>query len=106
MVAELDALEAHLEVAPPLMARQYRQLWLDSEHELGQVAETLAAALGWQPTEADPLPNALELAEAAAERILQLQAQAVFATLTHRQLDSNLGYLRTRKKSCNVYVAS
>lgn len=54
----------------------YRQLWLDDAHMLGQVAETLAEVLAWQPTSTQPLPNALALAEAARERIATLERQA------------------------------
>lgn len=82
MVAQ-DELETHCDVAP-LQARQYRRLWLESENELGLIAETLAEALGWQPSPDVPLPDPLELAEAAAERLLELEAQLVFATLTRR----------------------
>ncbi len=47
-------------------AAQYREWWLESEHALGQVAETLADVLGWQRSEDQPLPDALELAQVAA----------------------------------------
>lgn len=53
----------------------YRRLWLDEAHALGQVAETLADALGWQPTAQELLPDGLELARAAAERIAELELQ-------------------------------
>lgn len=55
---------------------QYRRLWLDAEHELGMVAELLADATGWQPSDTQPMPDALELAERAAMRLAQLE-QAV-----------------------------
>lgn len=71
MVAELEEVEAHLEFVPPLQARQYRQLWLDVSDELGLVAETLACALGWQASETEPLPDALELAQAVYVLIKQ-----------------------------------
>ena len=54
----------------------YRRLWLDSEDELGLIAEILADVLGWQPTEVEPLPNALELAEVAAQRVIDLEILA------------------------------
>lgn len=56
-----------------LEAHQYRRLWLDTSAELGLVAEELASALGWQPTPAEPLPNALELAQVAARRLHELE---------------------------------
>lgn len=62
-----------VEEAPPLLAGQYRRLLLDSENELGLVAEMLAEVLGWQRTPEQPLPDALELAEAAAERMVELE---------------------------------
>lgn len=78
---------------PPLMARQYRELWLDSADELGLVAEILSEVLGWQPSPDQPLPDALELAQAAAERIIALEAIEVFGKITRRQLDSSKEHL-------------
>lgn len=78
---------------PPLMARQYRELWLESEDQLGLIAETLAEALGWQPSPDQPLPDPLELAQAAAERIIALEAIEVFGKITRRQLDGNKEHL-------------
>lgn len=69
---------------PPLLARQYRELWLEDAHRLGLIGECLAEALGWQPSEAAPLPDAVELAQAAAEHIISLEAQAVFGKITRR----------------------
>lgn len=60
-----------------LSARQYRRLWLDTEAYLGLVAECLADALAWQPTEAEPLPDALALAEQAATRIHALEQRVI-----------------------------
>ena len=58
----------------------YRRLWLNSEHELGQIAETLAEAIGWQPTDDQILPDALELAQVAAARLASLErAVAVYS---------------------------
>lgn len=79
-----DELETHCKTAP-LRAHQYRQLWLASENELGLIAETLAQAMGWQPSPDVPIPDPLELAQAAAERLLELEAQMVFAALTRRE---------------------
>lgn len=45
---------------------RYRAAWLDAEHELGQIAETLSDALGCTGGHVD----ALHLAEAAAGAIL------------------------------------
>lgn len=56
-----------------LTAAQYRRLWLDSACELGLVAETLADALGWQPTGDQILPDVLELAQRAVARISTLE---------------------------------
>lgn len=70
---------------PPLMARQYRQLWLEDANTLGLIGECLAEALGWQPSDDQPLPDPLELAQAAAERIVQLEAQQVFVTIMGAQ---------------------
>lgn len=58
-----------------LEAHQYRRLWLDTAHELGMVAELLADATGWQPSDTQPMPDALELAERAAMRLQQLEQQ-------------------------------
>lgn len=78
---------------PPLQARQYRSLWLDDAHALGLIAETLADALGWQPTDEQPLPDALELAQAAAERIVELQAQCVLGKITRQPIMSDSKHL-------------
>lgn len=78
---------------PPLMARQYRQLWLDSADELGLVAEILAEVLGWQPSPDAPLPDAVELAQAAAEHIMSLQAQAVFDKITRQPAEGKPRYI-------------
>lgn len=64
---------------PPLLARQYRQLWLEDANRLGLVAEILADVLCWQPSDEQPLPDPLELAQAAAMRLHQLErAVAVY----------------------------
>lgn len=52
---------------------RYRRLWLDSAHELGQVAECLSDALAWQPAHEGEMPDALELAQVAATRLAQLE---------------------------------
>lgn len=78
---------------PPLQALQYRRLWLDDAHTLGLIAEYLADALGWQPTSDQPLPDALELAQAAAERLLELEAQAVFGKITRQPVGSKTEHL-------------
>lgn len=57
------------------VALPYRELWLSAEHELGQVAEELALALGWQATDEQPLPPPLQLAEQAADRIATMERQ-------------------------------
>ncbi len=59
----------HQEETPPLLASQYRRLWLNSADELGLIAEMLAEVLGWQPTPDAPLPDALALADQAEARI-------------------------------------
>jgi hypothetical protein len=64
-MCEQDELEAHIGA----VRLPYRSLWLEESAALGLVAETLADALGWQPSPDAPLPDALALAEAAAERI-------------------------------------
>lgn len=71
------------EETPPLLASQYRYLWLESANELGLIAETLALVLGWQPTPDAPLPDALELAGMAATRIHELER--VIGGARHRQ---------------------
>jgi hypothetical protein len=58
-----------VKIAPPLSAAQYRRAWLNDAHTLGQIAETLAEVLGWQPTAEQMLPDPLELAQEAATRI-------------------------------------
>lgn len=98
MVAELEELEAHREAVPPLTAQQYRGLWLADAHTLGLIACTLASALGWQATEADPLPDALMLAQVAAERIRAMQAQAIFALISQGARQSNMNYLTITAK--------
>jgi hypothetical protein len=67
---------------PPLPAATYRELWLDSEHALGIIAEQLADVLGWQPTTTEPLPDALALADEAAQRIATLER--LLNTTRHR----------------------
>lgn len=78
---------------PPLLARQYRQLWLEDANRLGMAAEILADALGWQANADQPLPDALELAQAAAERIMQLEAQAVFSKITRQPTEGKSQHL-------------
>lgn len=56
-------------------AAQYRSLWLADAATLGLVAECLAEATGWKPTDDELLPDALILAVTAAQRIAQLQQQ-------------------------------
>lgn len=60
----------------------YRRLWLDTEADLGLVAETLAEVLGWQPSHDQIVPNALELAEVAARRVAELER--IVGTAHHR----------------------
>lgn len=55
---------------------RYRALWLEDAHTLGQIGCILADATGWQPTDDDPLPDALELALVATRRLAELE-QAV-----------------------------
>lgn len=74
---------------PPLQACQYRRLWLDDAHALGMVAEILADALDWQPTTDQPLPDALTLAQIAAERIVELKAQCVLGKITRQPITSD-----------------
>lgn len=62
------------EEMPPLLAAQYRRLWLDDAHKLGLVAEILADVLGWQPTPDEIVPDALALAEEAAARLTGTKA--------------------------------
>lgn len=58
---------------------RYRALWLDTAAELGLVAEALAEATGWQPSDDQPLPDALQLALVAARRLAELErAVAVY----------------------------
>lgn len=80
MVIEVEELEPST-LAPLLTAQQYRRCWLDTSAELGQVAETLALALGWQPSADQPLPDALGLAQAASERITAIEVAAVYALI-------------------------
>ena len=75
----------------------YRRLWLNDAHTLGQVAEILADALGWQPTDEQILPDALELAEVAASRIVELER--VLSKVGHR------GSARRAAKSGYVHNA-
>jgi len=77
MIAE-DELETHLD----RVHLDYRRHWLDAEDTLGLVAQTLAAALHWQPTHESALPDALELAELAATHIATLER--LTATTKHR----------------------
>lgn len=56
-----------------LTAAQYRRLWLDDAHTLGLVAAALAEATGWTPTDEQPLPDALQLAALASQRLAQLE---------------------------------
>lgn len=69
MMVREEEIEAHLSA----VRLDYRGLWLDSEHQLGQVAETLADATGWQPTDTQPMPDALALAQVAAARLEALE---------------------------------
>lgn len=71
------------EEVPPLLASQYRRLWLDEAHQLGMVAETLAEVLGWQPSGDEIVPNALELATVAAQRIRMLEGLLSSASVAH-----------------------
>lgn len=64
-----------------LLVDDYRRLWLATAAELGLVAECLAEALDWKPTDGDPLPDALMLAGAAADRIALLTAQVILMRL-------------------------
>lgn len=89
---EQDELEMH-----PLHAAQYRRLWLDEAHTLGLVAETLAEVLGWQPTADDPLPDALELAAVAAEKIVELEGLLVGADIHHRSPRNPSSKTRARR---------
>lgn len=70
MVREVEGLETHLAG----VQLNHRALWLDAEDRLGLIAETLAEVLGWQPTESQLLPDALELVDAAAARIVALES--------------------------------
>lgn len=63
------------EIECVLTAAQYRRLWLDDAATLSLVAELLADVLGWQPTDTQPLPDALQLAQTAAQRLAQLEQQ-------------------------------
>ena len=92
-MGEREELEMHL----ARVQLDYRRLWLEDAHELGQIAETLAHALGWQPTEVEPLPNPLELAEVAAQRIISLERQAALhAEHTCSASSTNMPKLRAR----------
>lgn len=74
-----NELEAHIRA----VQLDHRRLWLDSADQLGLVAETLADALGWQPSHNQPMPDALRLAEQAAARLREIERQA--ASVQHRQ---------------------
>lgn len=78
--------EQELSCTVTLSAQQYRRLWLDEAHANGQIAEVLAEALGWQPTSEQPLPDALALAGAVAERVVALEAQLVLTQLPTTRL--------------------
>lgn len=71
-------------VEETLLAGDYRRLWLNDAHALGQIAETLADALGCGgplgASEDEPLPDPLALAGVAADRIAMLEAML---TVTH-----------------------
>lgn len=74
-------------VCETLLAEDYRRLWLEDAHTIGMIAETLAEALGWQPSDDELLPNALMLAGAAADRLAMLEAQIV---MRHGRVDHSL----------------
>lgn len=65
-----DVMEAYIKD----VQLDYRRLWLEDAHALGLIAELLADALDWQPEQDQWLPDPLALAEAAAQRIRQLEA--------------------------------
>lgn len=72
-MCEQEELEAHLQA----VQLDFRRLWLEAENILGLVAETLAEATGWQPTDAEILPDALALAQVAAARINELESRVI-----------------------------
>lgn len=83
-------------LAPPLPAAVYRTLWLDAADELGLIAEILADVLGWERTPERPLPDALELAGVAAERIVELEGLLVGAEINHRAPRNSSSKTRAR----------
>jgi len=86
------------EETPPLLASQYRRLWLDEAHEVGSIAETLAEVLGWQPTPDQPLPDALALAEVAAQRIRLLEGLLSSNAISHDARRNPCGKTNARHK--------
>lgn len=90
----MDELETHLS----RVGLDYRQLWHDEANRMGLVAETLADALGWKPTDEQLLPDALELAATAAWRIRALEMTVLI--LSHKP-ETRQHYLQSVSSALN-----
>lgn len=76
--------EEELETLLSRVRLDYRDLWLNDADKLGLIAEYLAEATGWEPTDEQILPDPLALAQDAAQRIATLERNLA-GTVRHRR---------------------